>query len=57
MNMKKFIYMIIGYTIGYTIINFAIPEKTFTNFVLVTVGGCIITITTLLYNEHTKKNE
>ena len=55
MNIKNIIYKLIGYAIGFTVINFAIPEMTFKNFALVTAGGCIIIITALLFDNKKEK--
>lgn len=47
--MKNAIKRICGYTIGYTCINSVIPEIGWKEFAMVTLGGCILIITAILF--------
>ena len=50
--MSNTIKRILGYTIGYAVIFTAIPNRDIKEFCLVTLGGCILIITALLFKEH-----
>lgn len=47
----KHIKTLIGYIVGFSIINLAFPEKLdIKQFILVTLGGCLLILTTHLFH-------
>ena len=46
----KTLVRLCGYTIGFNVINLAIPNMGFKEWCFVTLGGCIIIISTMLFD-------
>lgn len=49
--MNNSIKRILGYIIGFTIINSVVPHPGFKEWCLITLGGCIIILSTILFSD------
>ena len=53
--MNNSIKRILGYVIGFAVISSAIPHPGFKEYCLITLGGCIITASTVLFSDRDDK--